>query len=137
MPFWRSRRHLVSGAKPQVCSVKAHKLGFWLRIKCGSWCHEFMLFSSQDFLLINEIKNVSLKINLPRDISLRPSRSNPYILSSEFDVKYLFTTQFLDYYFKGRNFCKDNLLQRKKLHNLRYVGNIKNFAKGKLFTYIA
>ena len=69
------------------CSVKAFKVGFWLVIKCGSWCHVLMLFSSPDFWLINEIKNVSLETNLSRDISFKPSQSNPYILPQEFERK--------------------------------------------------
>ena len=78
--FRRSHHHLVSGANPLVCSFKAYKVGFWFWIKCGSWCHVFMLFSSAHFWLINKHKNGSLKTNLSRDISFQTSRSNPYIL---------------------------------------------------------
>ena len=95
-PFLRLRRHYVSGAKPYVCSVKARKVGFWLGIKCGSWCHVFMFLSSPEFWLINEIKNGNQIKNLSRDISFRPLRSNRIFcsksLAAKFDVKYLFTT---------------------------------------------
>ena len=62
-------------------SRKSVKLDLWFKLKFGSWCHVFMLFSSPGFWLLNENKNGSLKTNLPRNISFLPSRSNPYILS--------------------------------------------------------
>ena len=64
-----------------ICLVGDHNVScFWLGIKCGSWCHVAMLFSSADLLLINEMKNGSLKTSFSRGISFRHSLSNPYIL---------------------------------------------------------
>ena len=57
------------------------KLDPWFKLKHGSQCHVFMLFSSPGFSLINENKNGSLKTNLSINISFLPSRPNPYILS--------------------------------------------------------
>ena len=58
-----------------------------LKWKCGSWCHVFMSFSSQDFWLINKNKNGSLKTDLSRDILFQFSQSNSYNLLEEYDHK--------------------------------------------------
>ena len=76
-------------------SRKSVKLDLWLKLKFGSWCHVFILFSSPGFWLINENKNGSLKANLPINISfLLSSQTHIFCrkcLAVKFGVKYIFT----------------------------------------------
>ena len=95
-PFRISRRHLVSGAKPQVCSVKACKVSFWFWMKCGS-CVMCLCYSHhQNSGWLIKTKTVAWEpicqeifcFNLHGQTLIFCWKS----LTVKFDVKYLFTT---------------------------------------------